>query len=378
MHGTEIQWRPIRLAYRLLPPPTVEAPVSPIPEEEQVHVEEEPVLVPPTPGASETTEQAAHASQNLADILLVRKELETLQDKYQSEVNQREAAQAEIAVLREELQTVARALEMSESRLKMMQLESDRPLWEEAKKKREEREEEELARKDKRRRQTELEESRRKMREFQVQEAERKVAEEARRKERRRREAEEKAKREKEEAERKAREKAETERKEREEREKRERAKRWMAATKKEEKRCQLRDIERWGTGEWTEARALERLRALMGEFEKIKFSEEQPLTFEVVPWPMLVDPFDMDVEQIDWNAVEAFFARAKGQLLANPADYKTLVERAHRMFHPDKWKARGLLSTVIDDALRKSLETAGNVVAQAMTPLWRKSKGYT
>ncbi|KAJ7143711.1 hypothetical protein C8R44DRAFT_758720 [Mycena epipterygia] len=58
--------------------------------------------------------------------------------------------------------------------------------------------------------------------------------------------------------------------------------------------------------------------------------------------------------------------------------EYGSLVEKVHRMFHPDKWKARGVLTTVMDEELRSSLETAGNVVAQAMTPLWRSSKGYT
>ncbi|KAJ6555120.1 hypothetical protein DFH09DRAFT_856725, partial [Mycena vulgaris] len=75
--------------------------------------------------------------------------------------------------------------------------------------------------------------------------------------------------------------------------------------------------------------------------FDRIKFSEAQPLTFRVIPWPVLTDPLDLDVEQIDWDAVEAFFARAKAQMAANVAEYNGLVERVHRMFHPDKWKAR-------------------------------------
>ncbi|KAJ7449161.1 hypothetical protein FB451DRAFT_1287705, partial [Mycena latifolia] len=127
-----------------------------------------------------------------------------------------------------------------------------------------------------------------------------------------------------------------------------------------------------------TPTRALERLWLQMDEFDRIKFSEAQPLTFRAIPWPVLTDPLDMDVEQIDWNAVEAFFARCQTQMAANIAEYNSLVERVHRMFHPDKWKARGMLLSVMDEEVRVSLETAGNVVAQAMTPLWRKSKGYT
>ncbi|KAF8218107.1 hypothetical protein K438DRAFT_1531113, partial [Mycena galopus ATCC 62051] len=75
--------------------------------------------------------------------------------------------------------------------------------------------------------------------------------------------------------------------------------------------------------------------------FEKIKFSEGQPLTFGIIPWPVLVDPLDLEIEQIDWNTVEAFFTRAKIQLAANVAEYNGLVEKVHRLFHPDKWKSR-------------------------------------
>ncbi|KAF8218101.1 hypothetical protein K438DRAFT_1525663, partial [Mycena galopus ATCC 62051] len=74
--------------------------------------------------------------------------------------------------------------------------------------------------------------------------------------------------------------------------------------------------------------------------FDKIQFSEAQPLTFRVIPWPVLTNPLDSDIEQIDWNAVEAFFTRAKIQLATN-AEYHGLVEKVHRLFHPDKWKSR-------------------------------------
>jgi hypothetical protein len=60
-----------------------------------------------------------------------------------------------------------------------------------------------------------------------------------------------------------------------------------------------------------------------------------------------------------------------------NVAGYKSLVEKVHRLFHPDKWKSRRSLVTVMDEELRKLLEEAGNVVAQAMTPIWRRSKEY-
>ncbi|KAJ6461095.1 hypothetical protein C8R45DRAFT_1029166 [Mycena sanguinolenta] len=296
---------------------------------------------------------------------LLREELESV--KLQSDV--------EIELLQGKLETTKRTLEMAESRLKIMQLEADRPLWEAAKKKREENERAERAKEEERRRAAEVEESRRKMREFQEQEKVRKAAAKAaEEKERLRREAEEKARLDKEERERIQREQERIQR----EKEQRERERRWKAATEAEEVRCQQRDQERWGSGAWTHARALERLKLQIEEFDKIKFSETQPLTFHVVPWPVLTDPLDLDIEQINWTAVEGFFLRAKTQLVANVAEYKGLVEKVHRLFHPDKWKSRGLLVTVMDENLRKSLEMAGNVVEQAMTPIWRKSRGYT
>jgi DNA repair exonuclease SbcCD ATPase subunit len=404
MHGAEIQWKVLSVTYWVVKTGEKRRPAQPTkafkeadsfvqkddvsPVEMEIPSEEPLGMTAATPEELHETiapseppppEAAAETNAETPDLSPRNSELEALQTLYDAEMKHRIALQAENELLREELETMKRTLEMAESRLKILQLESDRPLWEAAKKKREENERAERAKEEERRRVAELEESRRKMREFQEQEKERKrAAEEAKQKERLRREAEEKARREKEERERKQREKEESERKARELREKLEREKRWRAATQAEEARCQKRDAELWGAGAWTPLRALERFKLQMEEFDKIKFSETQPLTFHAVPWPVLTDPLDLDIEEIDWKAVEAFFARVKVQLAANVAEYKSLVEKVHRMFHPDKWRSRGLLATVMDGDLKMSLETTGNVVAQAMTPLWRKSKGYT
>ncbi|KAJ7796015.1 hypothetical protein B0H14DRAFT_3552602 [Mycena olivaceomarginata] len=297
-----------------------------------------------------------------AEINLLRETLESVKlrcaaenERLREELESVELqSEAEITLLREKLETATRALEMSESKLKILQLEADRPLWEAAKRKREENERAERAKEEERRRAEEVVESRRKMREFLEQDRARKRAVEE---ERLRREAEENARREKEEAERKQREKEEQERKARD---RLEREKRWKAATQAEERRCAQRDQNMWGSvAQWTPAHALERLEFLIEEFNTIKFSEAQPLTYHVIPWPVLADPYN------------------DGQFGVNVAGYNTLVEKVHRLFHPDKWKSRRLLVTVMDEELRKSLEEAGNVVAQAMTPIWRKSKGY-
>ncbi|KAJ6555097.1 hypothetical protein DFH09DRAFT_573602 [Mycena vulgaris] len=379
MNGAEIQWRTLSVTYQVLKQrsESSEPHQRDIPEEAKQPTPPSEPTSPEAPVETDSKMNNETASEPVEfDIFDEFKSLKVL---YAEEMKERTVVQAENARLREELESVKRALDMAESRLKILQLESDRPLWGKAKKQREENEKAERAKEEKRRRAAEIEESRRKMRELQEHERERKrAAAEAERAERLRREAEEKARLEKEERERKAREKVERERKAKEAREKLEHEKRWTAATKAEEARCAKRDEQLWGTGAWTPVRALERLRLQMDEFDRIKFSEAQPLTFRVIPWPVLTDPLDLDVEQIDWDAVEAFFARAKAQMAANVAEYNGLVERTHRMFHPDKWKARGVLTTVMDEELKASLEAAGNVVAQAMTPLWRKSKGYT
>ncbi|KAJ7821684.1 hypothetical protein B0H14DRAFT_3733246 [Mycena olivaceomarginata] len=302
-----------------------------------------------------------------AEINLLRETLESVKlrcaaenERLREELESVELqSEAEITLLREKLEAATRALEMSESKLKILQLEADRPLWEAAKRKREENERAERAKEEERRRAEEVVESRRKMREFLEQDRARKRAVEE---ERLRREAEENARREKEEAERKQREKEEQERKAREARDR--------GGAHNGTKICGA------ASHNGPPAHALERLEFLIEEFNTIKFSEAQPLTYHVIPWPVLADPYN-DVEPIDWGAVEAFFLRAKGQFGVNVAGYNTLVEKVHRLFHPDKWKSRRLLVTVMDEELRKSLEEAGNVVAQAMTPIWRKSKGY-
>ena len=46
------------------------------------------------------------------------------------------------------------------------------------------------------------------------------------------------------------------------------------------------------------------------------------------------------------------------------------------RRFHPDRWRARGLLKNMQDDDERGFIEVAANTVAQALTPLWREVKG--
>jgi hypothetical protein len=224
----------------------------------------------------------------------------------------------------------ARAAAIAESRRKLAELEADRPLWEECARKRAAREQ--------------AEESAR------LAKAEQRRAEAARRAEEERR-----LKVEREEQEAKRREEAL--RKEREEMAKREKERRYRQ--------------HRWTHGTWTVQRALERYKILSASFDETKFSPNEPLTFDDIPWPVLHSPVSFTIEDIDWGAVEKFFEAVKGHMRIQ--DYKDFVQLSHRRFHPDRWRARGLLRSVMDETERGCLEVASNAVAQALTPLWRE-----
>ncbi|KAJ7820739.1 hypothetical protein B0H14DRAFT_2833191 [Mycena olivaceomarginata] len=216
---------------------------------------------------------------------------------------------AEIDLLRETLESVKLrcGAENELLRQELESLEADRPLWEAAKK---------SARRTSELSARQVEERRRAERDDRVRNTRQREAE---RKERCGKEEEENARRE---------EKS---------------ARRAKKLERRGEERCRKRDET---TSKW---RNSTRSRSL---------SKTQPLTFHVIPWP------------INWDGGRGLLFAREGAIGVNVAGYNSLVEKVHRLFHPDKWKSRRLL-------LRKSLEEAGNVVAQAMTPIWRRSKGY-
>ncbi|KAI0305612.1 hypothetical protein B0F90DRAFT_1666464 [Multifurca ochricompacta] len=214
---------------------------------------------------------------------------------------------------------------LAESRRKIAELERDRPLWEAAARARERREGEE--------------------------EEERRAAHERRR-------CEEAA----------ARARAEEERREAE----RERSREAAQAEAEAAKRRTEAQRARWAQGPWTSQRALERYRTLCETFDSA--AKPALLTFEDIPWPTLRAPYTFGPEDIDWAAVESFFHTVRGHMRAQ--DYRVFVEKSHRRFHPDRWRARGLLTAVRDENARGMIEVAANTVAQALTPLWREARG--
>lgn len=215
---------------------------------------------------------------------------------------------------------------IEESRRKLAELEKDKPLWEQAARRRTEAERAEN-------------EQRRAQREAQRRAAE---AEEQRRQQQER---------------------------DRAEAERRARAAHEKAAREQEQRRRQQQ--QRWAYGPWTTQRALERYKVLSEAFDGTRFSEDSPASFDAIPWPVLQAPSLLVVEDIDWNAVEAFFRSVRAYM--RPQDYKVFVQESHRRFHPDRWRARGILRSVSDEETRSCLEVASNTVAQALTPLWRE-----
>ncbi|KAF5370851.1 hypothetical protein D9758_001797 [Tetrapyrgos nigripes] len=218
----------------------------------------------------------------------------------------------------------ARRAAIAESRRKLAELEQDRPIWEAEARKRAMREK--------------AEEEARRLQAEQRKWAEARLAEE----EKQRKAAAAQAQ-------------AEAERRAKEEK------------AQRQQERRQRHD--RWTNGAWSNQRALERYRALGDVFDTFKYSVDEPISFDEVPWPVLKKP-SLSVEDIDWASVEQFFDYAKTRVKGQ--DYKTLLEKSHRRFHPDRWRSRNLIKTVEDELERDALEVAANTVAQAITPIWK------
>ncbi|KAF8893331.1 hypothetical protein BD779DRAFT_1467705 [Infundibulicybe gibba] len=84
------------------------------------------------------------------------------------------------------------------------------------------------------------------------------------------------------------------------------------------------------------------------------------------VPWPVLQSPVSFSVEDVDWTAVEQFFEAVRPHMRSQ--DYKIFVEKSHRRFHPDRWRSRSILKTVVDEAERGCMEVGVNTTLAALT----------
>lgn len=141
----------------------------------------------------------------------------------------------------------------------------------------------------------------------------------------------------------------------------------YQAACAKEKERCSVRDIQGgWLLRpDWSDRLAIERFKAICEEFDNSFFYGGKPLIPESVPWPLLCRPTDFAIEKVEWEAVERFFEALEGSV--DVVEYKALVRKAQRRFHPDRWCGRRVLDTILDEELRTKMDEAVNKVAQAI-----------
>lgn len=102
-------------------------------------------------------------------------------------------------------------------------------------------------------------------------------------------------------------------------------------------------------------------------DFERKTFTLSEPLTIESIPWPVVRRQGRMALPDVTWDAVEHFFRYLqayKGPIVMS------LLKATQLRFHPDRWKSRRLLVTVLDEELKRELDKAGNIVSQASTAL--------
>lgn len=139
-------------------------------------------------------------------------------------------------------------------------------------------------------------------------------------------------------------------------------------AEEKERNRCKIRDQVKYNPWRWNLDKALERHICVCQEFDSITFDGSQPLTFESVPWPVRLPPLGFTVDKISWGEVTSFFEAMK--LKMTEEDYRSLLQKSQRRFHPDKWSSRRLIKTIKDPVIATQIENAGKVVSQAVNAL--------
>ena len=203
------------------------------------------------------------------------------------------------------------ATRLAESLRKMADLEADRPLWEAAKKKREERE--------------------------RAQEEQQRGKSEARKAQQQEREKDEGRKGLSQEQ---------------------DQNRRWDETNYQERKRLDRERrarYDQWNSGAWTTYRALERYRLVCQYFDETKFSEAYPLTFHDIPWPTLQSPFKNSPQDMTWEAVQGFFMVAK--TIIRGQAYRDFLKSSVSRFHTDRWRSRKLLGSIVNVEERDCVE---------------------
>jgi hypothetical protein len=120
----------------------------------------------------------------------------------------------------------------------------------------------------------------------------------------------------------------------------------------------------------WTPRKALDWYNKLATEFDSLRVSEASPLDMSKIPWPVLHAP-GYQLAQVDWNAVEAFFSQAEVLLGGKRSTaWKELLKSSARRFHPDRWRARGLIGPYGGG---QEVEERVNDVAKVLNPLYKE-----
>ena len=120
----------------------------------------------------------------------------------------------------------------------------------------------------------------------------------------------------------------------------------------------------------WTPRKALEQYNKLAADFDSLRVSESTPLDMSKIPWPVLHAP-GYTLAQVDWNSVEAFFSQAEMMLGGKKsAAWKELLKSSARRFHPDRWRARGLIGP---HGGGQEVEERVNDVAKVLNPLYKE-----
>ena len=122
----------------------------------------------------------------------------------------------------------------------------------------------------------------------------------------------------------------------------------------------------------WTSAKALQRYNTLSESFDNFKGTPDRPVpALDQIPWPVLL-PRGFTINDIDWATVEKFFTEAEtlmGGRGRGRKEWKEFLKTSTRRFHPDRWRARGLIG---DKGWGADVEEKVNHVAKVLTPLYR------
>ncbi len=123
----------------------------------------------------------------------------------------------------------------------------------------------------------------------------------------------------------------------------------------------------KWANVDWDAHAAIARYQALVKDFDRAKFSVDNPADFFTIPWPVLHSPATLKIEDINWSAAEAFWEAVKKNL---PNQYRRMVTQARFRFHPDSWAGRGVLAHTVYPEERDALAAAATQVCQALCAL--------